>query len=234
MFATHPRNRLSAASLAIFAVALITAPAFAAPVGVPNASFENPATATFALPIPDWTGTADNTPVHGVADAVTQGFPAGADDGTQYAFLNLSFNGNTTSEITSNATLIGNIAAATDYTLTVAAGNRANGQTTTGSYVIELLGGGTSMGSTTLVNPNTGISTGTWLDMVLTINAATAAPFVGQDLQIRLTANGDQQGQFDNVRLDASPATGPVIPAPAALPAGLAMIAFIAARRRRR
>ena len=185
-------------------IALFVPAANAAPLPVPNYSFESPSQFN---PATGWTPNG----LGGVANAISaNGFTAPA-DGNQYHFLNLpTFGGPNPSSTQSDAGLIGNAMAGT-YTLTVAAGRRGDGQTTDGSYLIELLAGGDVIGSETFDDPLNNFAPNSWNDLtaIAVVNAADIA--FGQDLSIRLTAiagpNNSQQGQFDNVRLDFEPAT---------------------------
>ena len=180
--------------------------AHAVSVAVPNPSFESPNAAggPNGGQATDW--TANGGAGTGGVSHFSIGFTAAA-TGVQYHWLNLpDFLGPNPSITQSNAALIGNAQAGT-YTLTVAGGRRSNNATTDGSYVIELLAGGSVIGSQTVVNPSTAYALDSWNDITAVAVVGASDPAVGQDLTIRLSVyNGTggikSQGQFDNVRLD--------------------------------
>jgi len=134
-----------AVSVALFSTAVSVQ---AAAISVPNFSFEDPETSGFLAGVTDWTTSGGGS--SGGVSNFSFGFTAAA-DGTQYHYLNLTgFGGPDTNSTQSNAGLIGSAQAGT-YTLTVAGGRRNNDATTDGSYLIELLSGGSVIGSKQLL-----------------------------------------------------------------------------------
>ena len=188
---------------------MLVASAQAAPVTVPNFSFENPGSGSAT----DW--TSGNASI-GV-DPFTSGFTS-ASDGVQFHYLNLTGFGGVSPQFTeSNPTLIGNVVAGT-YTLTVAGGRRNNGTATTdGLYIIELLAGGNVIGTQTVVDPFNSYASDSWNDITAVAFIPEGDAAIGTDITIRLTAtdgaNNQTQGQFDNVRLDyvAIPTPAPTL-----------------------
>ncbi len=198
----------------------------AAPVVVNNFSFEtfNPLTNICAgtgcafniQAIPGWTNTGDS-------GSFLPGNPGNTDyfdfipDGEVVGYTNGAI-------ISQN---VGVVAANTIYTLLVEVGNRKDYDP---AGVVALLVGATAYTATPVA-----ISEGGWSTFSVVYNSL--AGDAGENLAIRLSATGFQ-GDFDNVRLDASATTpgGPVGEAPepgsAALAAlGLASVWYVRRRR---
>jgi len=190
--------------------ARITYQGGSAPPSVPNFSFESPDGGVGNPNGGAATGwTANGGAGSGGVSYFSFGFPA-ASEGTQYHWLNLpGFGGPNPSVTQSDPGLVGTAEIGT-YTLTVAGGRRDNGATTDGSYVVELLAGGTVIGSQTVNNPFATYAPGTWNDITAVAVVAPGSPAIGQDLSIRLSAfdgtgGARSQGQFDHVRLTFAP-----------------------------
>lgn len=223
-------QRVAVVTTVFMAGVFWAAPALAVPITVANFSFENPGGVG---PPTDWTVTSPS----GGAEPVGGGSFTAAAHGSQYLYLNLpDFGGPNPSFAVSNFGLIGSAAVGT-YTLTVAGGRRSNGATTDGSYVVELLAGGSVIGSQTVLDPFNSYAADTWNDITAMAILNAGSGFVGQDLAIRLSAfNGTgtdlrDQGQFDNVRLDFEAAAVPE--ATTSLLLGTGVLALIASRRRK-
>lgn len=194
------RSRLRTMSIVVTAVLFAVPSALASDLPVSNPSFEEPAIQENQAT--DWTSNGGN-PSGGVNE-YTLGFSSAADGGW-FHYLNLPvFGGPNPSVTESNPTLIG-IAGVGTYTLTVAGGRRNNDATTDGSYVVELLAGGSVIGSQTIDDPLNTYASDSWNDITAfaVVNPGDAA--VGEDLTIRLSAfagpTNQTQGQFDHVRL---------------------------------
>jgi hypothetical protein len=115
--------------IGVLSLALIAETALSAPIAVPNFSFENPPTNSFAAPATSWTPNGGGGSGGVAYGAGSNGFAA-ADDGVLYHYLNLTqFGGPNTGFTESDPGLIGAAAAGT-YSLTVAAGRRTDNQTT--------------------------------------------------------------------------------------------------------
>lgn len=125
-----------------------------------------------------------------------------------------------------------------EYTLTVAIGNRLATNTygtTYGGYSVELLAGGTVIGSQSdLIIP----AEGTFADISFTIDSNALDPsFLGKELSIVLSQTSlvaHASTDFDNVRLTA---TSNAVPEPGTATLGLlgiAVLAFVSARKRQR
>ncbi len=189
-------------------------------ITVPNFSFEDGTTNNGAFP---YGGLPNNYTFVGAgsfADPGAQGvnasnFPnqntpgggTGAPDGTNVLFINTM--GASTGTITTAASLT-TIAADTSYELTIAVGNpEGSGDfDQPGTAVISLLANGAVIPSATLsIAGETTIPDGSFEDFSVTLDAATAATLVGDDLtaSIETIGNGNNvQGDFDNVRLTAT------------------------------
>jgi hypothetical protein len=205
-----------------FIVTLVQISASAAPISVPNFSFEDPALnpgensnggngLNDTTAITDWTITAPPSsaqnngvffPTSGFSS--TNPLPAPADsDQTAYVFPGAA--GGTCSIATTNS--LGTVAADMLYTLTVALGNWSVQSFNSGTYTIEILANGTAVASNTLAGSS--ITQGTFEDLSANFTSPASGGVVGESLTIRLSglagANNDE-GFFDNVRLDASAA----------------------------
>ncbi|MCK4565520.1 MAG: hypothetical protein KAU94_12695 [Verrucomicrobia bacterium] len=126
-------------------------------------------------------------------------------DGDQVAYINLGFGTNNTAWATSGA--ITQLVERASYTLTVAIGERADGDKSPNGS-IGLWVGGNPVGTFTSYD-GTSLADGTFTDMVYTYTAPGAGdPLIGQDVQVRMEfssindTNAHQQAQFDNVRLE--------------------------------
>lgn len=208
-------------------------------ISVANSSFESPSrfdgaytTSSAAGTVPSWTINTSGKVV-GVwnpqnasyNNASGNGTPSGA-DGTNVAF----FYG--TSEGSLTQTLTENLAANTNYTLTVAVGNR-NDPGLFAGYQIELLAGGVSVGIESNVSaPST---VGTFADVTLNFVTAGTHSQLGQALGIRLTgpsSGSNTRVEYDNVQLTA---TAAIVPKPGtAIAMGLLGIVGFTGRRGRR
>lgn len=132
-------------------------------------------------------------------------------EGSRHLYLQLpGFGGESPTAITTNAGSIG-VANAGTYTLTVAGGRRNNNATTTGSYIIELFSGSVLLAANTVLNPRDTWASGSWNDMTASIFLGLNDLNLGGDLSVRLSATGDLQAQFDNVRLDFVEASAPSV-----------------------
>jgi hypothetical protein len=218
--------------------------ASATSIVVPNFSFESPALSNGAnnnggngdgTTITDWTISAppsntDNGVYHPVAGFTsTNPLPAPADQ-NQLAYL-VPGAGNTAS-ITNSASL-GAVAANMLYTLTVAVGNRNDGLFfDTGTYMIDILANGVSVGESTLAG--SAVPHGTFTDLSATFTSPASGPLIGESLTVRLSAtagSSSDEGLFDNVRLMVTP-----VPEPGTLAlligGGPALIGLIGSRRK--
>jgi hypothetical protein len=208
-------------------------------ISVPDGSFESPAGTSSSSPfdttpgndtaealIPGWTAAMsdpNNSNSYGVVSNSTLS-SAGTSDQSQSAFMQVYFNG-TTSTLTSNS--LGNIAASTTYTLTVAIGapttpsSLDNVSGTSGETAaqadISLLADGNVASEFTLVNSS--VPVGTEADYTTTFTTGASGGFIGDALTIQLEADkafytvgsntfvdpGDESIMFDNVRLTETP-----------------------------
>ena len=238
--ATPSRRGLRALLLATFFS--ISTSAVAAPIVVPNFSFDDPARTTdgqSSATVPGWTFEgATGVSNFGVAnpdDSMYSGSSGanaplpGTALGSQTAYLDKTSGANA---YLHSGPLI-TIAADTRYTLTIAVGFRKG-------YPFKPSGGvgletNTTLIAQTVARPQDLVAD-TFLDFTTTFTtAATGDPLVGQQLGIRMTlSNGVQSsGQhldFDNVRFDAS-----FVPEPSCLAlVVLSGIAFLFQRQRKR
>jgi hypothetical protein len=201
-------------------------------LGSDNYSFEDPVIATdpdagggqyvITSSIPDWTfsGAGSGNEATGIQTLASAFDNTGTADGLNYALLNIQQDGSGTITYTgTGADALPVIAADTDYTLTVAVGNRTDGfggAALGGTDTLDLLAGTTAFGTT--VN-ETQITGDTFTDETVTLSAATilADNLVGQSLGIQLIgsqygSDGFDQAAFDNVRLTEATVAAPVIP----------------------
>ena len=156
----------------------------------------------------------------------TQGPLPAPFNGRQFGYINLSFTDTNVAFATTDTGLLGNLAANTVYTLSIAVGDRG-GSTFDVDYSIGLLAGGVEVGTFTAGNPGSGAI----LDLVYTLDTSLFPAGVGDDLQIQLQANGASggfdQANFDNVRLDTAS-----VPEPGSLALlGLGGLALLRRRR---
>lgn len=194
-----------------------------------NYSFEDPVIATdpsaisgeyvITNSIPDWTftGAGSGSEATGIQTISSAFDNTGTSDGLNYALLNIQQNGPGIITYTgSGADALPVIAADTDYTLTVAVGNRTSGSSGIGGTdTVDLLVGTSAFGAT--VN-ETQITADTFTDETFTLTATMilADNLVGQPLGIQLIgsqygSDGFDQAAFDNVRLTATTVAAPVI-----------------------
>jgi hapalindole H/12-epi-hapalindole U/12-epi-fischerindole U synthase len=205
------------------AIYVVTAAsANATSITVPNSSFELPSLPNGSnnnggngntTAITNWTISApaantDNGVYHPLAGFTsTNPLPAPA-DGNQIAYL-VPGAGNTSS-ITTSASL-GAIASNMLYTLTVAVGNRSDNLFfDTGTYKIDILANGVSVGESTLSGSS--VPHGTFTDLSATFTSPASGPLIGEALTIQLSAIGgsaNDEAIFDNVRLTATPVPEP-------------------------
>ena len=158
----------------------------------------------------------------------------GASTGNNYAYINNDYP-NVTDTLTSAASL-GTITPDTDYTLTVAIGNR-NGTglyNDPGNVSFSLLANGVAFATQTVSNGT--VPNGTFDDFALTYTTPDAGSIIGENLTIQLATLPEQsnafQAAFDNVTLDettiaAAPEPSTVI----LLLSGLALIGIARLRR---
>jgi hapalindole biogenesis HpiC1 cyclase-like protein/PEP-CTERM motif-containing protein len=207
------------------AVALLSATRMltsnAAPITVPNFSFETPVLSSGGvtnggngdtIAITSWTISSTNTnngvyhPAAGAFSSVDP-LPAPADQ-NQVAYL--IPDAESSSSITTTAS-VGTIAANTMYTLTVALGNRLDTSFfDSGLYTIDILANGVSVAEATR-SGNT-IAHGAFSDLSAIFTSSAAGPLIGQSLTLQLSASsgfGGNEAIFDNVRLTAT-----VVPEP--------------------
>lgn len=202
----------------LFMAAGISLSAQAASVAVGNHSFEDPVLAaggwSDATP-PSW-----NESVLNGANSFTEYINGFAAEGTQH-------------QGTQGAESLWQVlgvawAPNTNYTLTVASGNRAGFTTAGGITQISLESSNESVGASLAsaqVDPATHSVAGAFADFSLLYSTGAVAPT--GTIRIVLTNAGAGRSHFDNVRLDASP-----IPEPSVL--GLAGLSALALGRRRR
>ncbi|NUZ05285.1 hypothetical protein [Piscinibacter koreensis] len=222
---------------AALACAGLAAAAHAAPIAVPNFSFENPdllgdiGLGNSANSVPGWTqaivtGVVDFY----VIDAASSEFPGTNGDnaplpgtalGGQAAVIDAGGRGTLTTTAPVATTLAGRL-----YTLTVSLGDDLQGDQP-GIVGIELLVNGVSAALATVTGA--ALPNGTFVDL----STGFVAPFDGQSLAIRLsqeTLGTNAFAWFDNVRLDVADVGQ--LPAPGGLALGsLALAALLVARR---
>jgi hypothetical protein len=236
-FVRLPAVLCQSLALIVTLIFVITAPINAAPLTVPNSSFElsSPVqTSTNFDVVPDWVFSASNGSSFGIASIASNFSNPGASTGSNYAFINNDYPGDTDT-ITSAAPL-GTIAPLTQYTLTVAIGNR-NGTglyDDPGNVSFSLLANGVTFATQTVSNGT--VPNGTFEDFSLTFTTPDTGTLIGQNLQIQLATLPEQgsafQPGFDNVTLDA---TNLDVPEPQVLPlllSGLAAFCWMLRQRR--
>ena len=217
----HSRSRLRGpfAATTVCAALLIIA-GDAGAITVPNFSFESPSAGDNGVATPnDWVVSGAG----GVYDPLDDSYPGATGnttplpapgDGFQVAWTNTASPGDLRT-ITSLLPVV-TVAANTQYTLTVALGDRATADLYPGILNIDLLVNGVQE-ATTLSGGNA-IDNGTFVDVTTSFTtAAVGDARVGGALTIRLrhTYSGSgvtEQANFDNVRLEAV-----VVPEPAGL-----------------
>ena len=220
---------------------MLSAPAAnAASVSVPNASFESPSsptqTSTNVNIATGWIFNVKNGSAFGTAAISSNFSSAGASSGSNYAFINNDSPG-VTDTITSSASL-GKIASLTDYTLTLAIGNR-NG---TGLYhdpgnvSFSLLANGVAFATRTVNNGT--VPDGTFQNFTLTFTTPGSGSIIGENLTIQMAALPETgsafQPSFDNVTLDATalPMSAPEPKTWSLLLAGMVTLFWLMRRKR--
>ncbi len=177
------------------------ASAVAAPVTVPNFSFETPTTTSYTNALSNWTGTGGSNN----ANAFVENIAGFASHGVNHLGMELGY------DVWQDLTTT--YQANTRYTLTVAVGNRNATFTVAGNQSTYGLGDSTgSVYDTTAANA-AAQGTSTFVDgapLVIDVPAGSAA--VGKNIRILLRARGAGRSHFDNVRLDASPMTAGTLP----------------------
>ncbi|MBC8142390.1 MAG: PEP-CTERM sorting domain-containing protein [Armatimonadetes bacterium] len=233
---------LSGSVVSTLVFAALTVPVVAAPITVPNASFES---STVGAGSTDF-GNTPNFAYTGVSPAITRGDtvrPAtalGGQDGNYIGAIALDNNdgssttpNNSTGQLTSDS--LGVFAANTVYTLTVAQA-RTTGY---GGGVINVGFGFSANGvlTATSLRDYNDLSDTAFADFSTIVSTVDSPGLVGQDLRVALLANSTydfgRSSYFDNIRLDASPAVA-VVPEPATLGLlALGMMAVVVVRRRK-
>jgi len=225
--------------LAVSVFGLLGAVALAAPITVPNHSFEYPDLPDYVITTQcdSWSRSDPNSSgVYNCASGTYPGTdgpdPAGTlpspADGLQFGFSNCFNPGDS---VTFTSPNLATVVPENDYILTVAVGNR--GGIVPGQYRISLLVDGVEATFNTLAGSTIPIDTFTDLQAVLPA-LPVSSPFVGGNLQVQLThshsGSGTKSGDFDNVRLG-------VVPEPSTFilltTAALGLLAYAWQRKRR-
>ena len=181
-------------------------------ITVPNASFESPSSPaqTSKSPniIPGWVFDVQGNSQYGTMTTHSANFTSsGTSSGNNYATINNDYPGVT--DTLTSAESLGTITPVTQYTLTVAIGNRVG----TGLYddpgnvTINLLANGVPFATQEITNGT--VPNGTFEDFSLTYTTSNSDSIIGESLEIQMTTLPEEsnayQAGFDNVRLDASP-----------------------------
>ena len=232
-------QRTNALGLGIGALALVASSAFAAPLFITNASFEDPVVADGGYTgntNPGWSGSTFGTqnPTSSLFTGATGNALPGTATGDNDGYLNTAANTNPFAVqsdlvLVSNGGLSATIADNTTYTLTVAIGKRSDYPNSNAK--IEILSNLASATATTILAADQPV--GTFSDFTATFTTAPSGdPRVGTNLRVQITATSPDGGlsqlNFDNVRLDAA-----AVPEPAAMSLlGFGGISLLARRRR--
>jgi len=219
----------------------------AAPVTVPNFSFEAEGTAdngetvgstVTGLGVSGWV-QGGQAQAFGTADPNNAKFPnatgndaplPGTADGGQAVFMNTGAIANAAATLTSAASLAA-VQSESVYTLTVAVGNAlGTGTQVPGIFRIALLANGVEVSNFITDDANL-ITDGNFADFSTTFTTAAASPLAGQALTIRLTTDNDgpnanAQIFFDNVRLDAVTSVVPPTAVDVASPDGKVVLSI--------
>jgi PEP-CTERM motif len=232
-------SRLGTTAVAAVAILLSAITAKATPITITNASFESPSSpaSTSKNPniLPGWVFNVQGGSEYGTMTVHSSSFSSvGASSGNNYAYIN-NDSPNVTDTLTSAASL-GTITPDTDYTLTVAIGNR-NGTglyNDPGNVSFSLLANGVAFATQTVTNGT--VPNGTFDDFTLTYTTPDSGSMIGENLTIQLATLPEQsnafQAGFDNVTLDET--TIAAAPEPATvilLVGGLALIGIARLRR---
>lgn len=189
-------------------------PAFANLLTIVNPSFETPATTTYtygiagANPIPGW--TISGAGAAGVQNAATYGVTGTPPDGLQFGFMNNQPQNNSLAPSTAVSQTLGDtLQASTTYTLSIDVGGRTDGLNPGTGYSISLYAGSSQIASVTPATP----PTGSWMALTASYTSPISVT-PGQFLQIDIsmpTNAVNQQLDFDNVTLNASPVPEPSV-----------------------
>jgi hypothetical protein len=235
-------SRLGTTALAAVAILFSAIAAKATPIAITNASFESPSspTSTSKNPniLPGWVFNVQGGSEYGTMTVFSSMFSSvGASTGNNYAYINNDYP-NVTDTLTSAASL-GTITPNTDYTLTVAIGNRTGSglYNDPGNVSFSLLANGVAFDTQTVSNGT--VPNGTFDDFTLSYTTPASGSIIGENLNIQLATLPEQsnafQAAFDNVTLDET--TIVAAPEPATfilLVSGLALIAIAWLRRSNR
>ncbi len=224
--------------LAGLVLAIAGARVSAAPITVPNFSFELPAVAdgTFAAAT-GWAESGSGAHEGGAYNPTAGNFLGAAGNGAlpgtaQGAQAGLMHAGGTASSNLTTAASLATIQANTTYTLTVALGNAldspAAGQSIS-QAVLTLLANGASAAQ--LGFDAKTIPLGTFTDYTVSFSTGATGPLIGQALTASIGHAADLDSAIiaDNVRIDASP-----VPEPSTTALLLGTLVLTLGRRKRR
>jgi len=215
----------------------------AAPISVPNASFESPgspqSTSTNVNLVPGWVFNVKGGSQFGVGSVASNYALPGTSSGSYYATINNDWP-DVTDTITSAASL-GTITPLTTYTLTLAIGNENKSDSSLygapGPVSFSLLANGVVFATKTV--PNGSVANGTFQDFTLAYTTPSSGSIIGDSLKIQLATLPEEgtayQPAFDNVRLDAVVEAPAVVPEPstwALLGSGLLTLWWMMRRQR--
>jgi hypothetical protein len=239
---TFPFSRTMSAVVVLMLGAIA---AHAAPVTVPNSSFEMPVspilkspsqsakTTTDSTSVPGWVFSINGPSQYGTRSIAANFSSTGAASGNNYAFINNDQN-NVTDTITS-AMSLGTIEGQTRYTLTVAVGNPtakdSSNYGSPGNISFSLLANGVAFATDTVSNGT--VANGTFQDFTLTFTTPGTSAIVGEALEIQLASLPEAaptEPAFDNITLDVTLVPEPATWALVVLGA-LAVMGFGARRR---